>query len=414
VRPKNHAMHPKAADNLCGIIAEVANSVERITQLEVNWYTDTFISSSNKITVYRLNGKCLDLYRHMVTGILKLPSWADRFSERFVQNSIRGFLKTALDDGQPDTSSLLLREFLSHNDNVKDEQVVYLPIQSLRLAIPEIVIGNVRLLPSSDTLLDQILADTHMTRDTFLSRAAIYTIAEYRVVAEEKRAVERAEEDVRTAMEILIYALSWVLKPNLLLTPGLQNDAVYGQRHVVVRGVAPNEESTVSGSGVGELLEINVEIWEKVRHSGIEVLCRLLSSDSNTEFDKALLRSVHWFALAHQQTNRATRVLALTAALETLLTKPKGSGHIASTVAEGVAFTLRPDYPERKLIKKSVLALYGTRNNISHGSSTDVMVDDLRKLSILTREFLYQMIFARDLFKARQDVADWIEQKRLS
>jgi hypothetical protein len=148
--------------------------------------------------------------------------------------------------------------------------------------------------------------------------------------------------------------------------------------------------------------------------SGVRELSALLSAGAVTEFDKALLRSIHWFALAHQQRHRTTRVLALTTALETMLSRQKGSGLIATTVAEGVAFVSGSNYAERKEIKGQVLELYDIRSNISDGSVAEVTLADLQRLTVLTRDFLYQMVWSRREMKSRADLAAWIEQRRLS
>jgi hypothetical protein len=92
----------------------------------------------------------------------------------------------------------------------------------------------------------------------------------------------------------------------------------------------------------------------------------------------------------------------------------KDSGPIANTVAEGVAFLLATDLVTRKAVKSQVARLYGLRNKISHGSHGEILQEDLKRLSVLARDFIYQLVWFEEQFSTRAELAEWIETQRLS
>jgi hypothetical protein len=240
----------------------------------------------------------------------------------------------------------------------------------------------------------------------------IWTIAKYCAVAEPTRALERAEEEVRAAMEVLNYALAYCWRPGERSPVGLQSDFVFGARSRIIRESVSGKWQ-VGGGIVGLPIELTEETVRHLAQSGWLRLSEILRSEKRSEFHKSLLASVHWFAHAQQQLDRPTRILALITALETMLNR-KDSGPIANTVAEGVAFLLATDLVTRKAVKSQVARLYGLRNKISHGSHGEILQEDLKRLSVLARDFIYQLVWFEEQFSTRAELAEWIETQRLS
>lgn len=96
--------------------------------------------------------------------------------------------------------------------------------------------------------------------------------------------------------------------------------------------------------------------------------------NSISDFEKAILRAIHWFSFAEKQAGYENKVLALITCLETFLTSEYGSP-IRNTVAEGCAIFLESTLESRKYIKQRIKKFYKQRNSISHsGGSKSIMI----------------------------------------
>jgi hypothetical protein len=145
-----------------------------------------------------------------------------------------------------------------------------------------------------------------------------------------------------------------------------------------------------------------------------EVVNILNMGNASSDFEKAILRAIHWFSLAEKQPGNENKILALITCLETFLTSEYGNP-IRNTVAEGSAIILEKTLDSRKYIKQRINEFYKQRSSISHGGgSKNILDSDIAELKKLVQLFIQNMIKRRSEFKARKDVLEWIDDQKLS
>ncbi|MEH2463175.1 hypothetical protein [Nostoc sp.] len=133
-----------------------------------------------------------------------------------------------------------------------------------------------------------------------------------------------------------------------------------------------------------------------------------------SDFEKAVIRAVHWFSLAEKQAGNENKLLALITCLETFLTSEYGNP-IRNTVAEGSAIILEDTLENRKYIKQRINEFYKKRSSISHGGgSKNILDSDIKELKKLVQLFIQAMIRRKNEFQARKDVLEWIDDQKLS
>lgn len=238
----------------------------------------------------------------------------------------------------------------------------------------------------------------------------------HRVIAEAGRARQIAEEEARRILDLLIYV------------GGAQTGAVSGRTAVGLRGeVAGGSRAELSiqtnGVGfrsseqaVGPFFPAVLSPRHQVRleQLGFFVVSGILNNvPPHDSFDDIILRALHWFASGITQSEAENALLNIITCLETFF--GQGSAEpIQTSVAEGVAFVLGADKEQRIGIKKLVKDVYATRSRLSHGGKRTVNDGQMSEVIQLAGTLLSRMIERRAEFSSKQQLLDWIEDRRLS
>ncbi len=144
-----------------------------------------------------------------------------------------------------------------------------------------------------------------------------------------------------------------------------------------------------------------------------EVLDILKIGNSINQFEKSILKAIHWFSLSEQQIEKQNKVLMLITCLETFLTQETGYP-IRLTVAEGTAMIIRDNLDDRKKLKKRINYFYKQRSSLSHGgSSNKILNSEIKELKGYVFSFIKTMIERRIEFKTCNELMDWLEDQRL-
>ena len=244
-------------------------------------------------------------------------------------------------------------------------------------------IGNVRLLRPTEANIAKVKKaltnvvsiakdkeqENQLISDTFFpmidKEFSNYALSEFQVIAESDRAYERTKEETRRALEILRFASKFIYPRSEDVRIGLKGEAIRGTRLSFVfsdRKVATKSDR----EGSIRSFEINSNTKEKMEKLGIFAISEIMKKGKPTNFEDAVLRSVHWFSSAIQQPEIENAFLCLIIALETVF-KAEPGNPIANSVAEGVALLLSSDLEPRKRLKKTMKEYYGMRSGVSHG-----------------------------------------------
>lgn len=115
-----------------------------------------------------------------------------------------------------------------------------------------------------------------------------------------------------------------------------------------------------------------------------------------TDFEKTLLRTVHWFSSSTTQHEIENQLLNLITCLETLLT-PRDGNPIGTAIAEGVAIIIRTGAENRIILKKKVQKIYRLRSAVSHGGKKEIFESDVKELIEISKALIKTMIKRKDL-----------------
>lgn len=241
--------------------------------------------------------------------------------------------------------------------------------------------------------------------------------AEYRVIAEPIRARERAEVETNLVLDLLRYAAASLYSSNNLrrIRMGLLGDVSRTVR-VVPQLTDGGDRFCINSEAVGSLIpfEIDDDVLAHLDRIGVMRLSQMLQRRASelTEFERAVLYSIHWFSNAQVQTSAEGRLLDLMICLESLLT-PEDREPIGSAIAEGTALLIANELDSRKAVKRTIKQLYGKRSSVSHGGETVVHEREVRQLELIAGTLLAKMIERAKDFRTRRELLQWIEDEKL-
>jgi hypothetical protein len=420
-------MHEKKMESIINRLSKIIDKSPKSfsDNLSKNWRS----FEVGGIHVY-LIGENLDAYNELLEELLNKEKWGAKFSEKYVdevlKNSIFGILEGGIDKAKEDFA------VICHTiETYSIEQTIHIPLGGISMYdIEELSLGKVKITRVTEATLKEILAATKaITRATknspeeqdffiqkdneYLSREFLEKIcAVYRVVAEPDRANELAERETQRALDLLRYSIP----------------ALYDREDVFRIDLSSQTPSsyqpTLTLSSVGfvqnrrrltrnyELSANNLEILKKIRVFELSGILRKPNNELN-EFEKSLLRGLHWFAGSQTQVEIENEFLNLTTCLEVFFT-PKGRDPISNSIAEGVALVLSKDLIERKNLKRRVKELYGYRSKVSHGKHISILNKDLDDLKQISMFLLVKMVERKEEFASIEDLINWLEEQKLS
>ncbi len=242
------------------------------------------------------------------------------------------------------------------------------------------------------------------------------TVAEFKVIAEPKRAKERALEETRRVIDVFRYSIPALYSEDKKVAVGIAGEEISALRLLPILS-SDGLKFSVESDRIGMLFPftINHEMSQHFDRLGVQKLFDLLGKkySSLTSFDKCLLNSIHWFASFTSQLEPENQVLNLLMSLESLLT-PKENNPIGTAIAEGVAWLIGDDTRTRKQIKKRVQELYRIRSGVAHGGKKTVQKSAIEDLTSICGNVLANLIPRHSEFANQKTLLGWIEEQKLS
>jgi hypothetical protein len=236
--------------------------------------------------------------------------------------------------------------------------------------------------------------------------------AVYQIVAEPNRARELAEQETQLALDLLRYSIPALYKNGENIRIGLspQMSFIY-QRTLSLSA----DNFLIYRNLLHHDYEISKNNFTVLREIGVFEVSDILRKpyEDLNEFEKMLLRGIHWFADSQTQVKIENEFLNLVTCLEVFFT-PDNGDPISNSIAEGTALLLGEDLKERKHLKSRVKDLYRHRSKVSHGGHSSILNKDVVDLKSIAMKLLVKMIKWRETFKSRKNLIDWLEDQRLS
>jgi len=331
-------------------------------------------------------------------------------------------------DRQLNASQACIKKLVAEYENFTKENVVFIPIGGIALHLPEFVVGNIKFRKISRdgnqepfVRLDSHIANTQWTRQhedmkrRFFGGHGIIICAEFRVVAEPQRAEERAVEECNRVLELLRYSIPSLYKDFQRVEIGFLWEIIQSHGAVLtVESLTPAYHCSSRIIGPATPFEINETTLQAFESLGVFQVGKILQKNQEAnDFEKAILRAIHWHGTSVSQTEIENKFLNLLISIESVLT-PKGRESITNAIAEGVAIVLGDDLETCRRLKKRMKELYSNRSGLSHGGSKEILESDLLHLQDIAGKLLVWAIKQVDNFKSHQELFDWIEVQKFS
>jgi hypothetical protein len=367
-------------------------------------------------------------FEDLISKLLKNNKWSEKYSERFLSDQLLDIIAELIKDRQLNASQACIKKLVAGYESFTKENVVFIPIGGIALNLPELVVGNIKFRKIARdgnqepfARLDSHIANTQWTRQheevkqRFFGGYGIIICAEFRVVAEPHRAEERAIEECNRVLELLRYSIPSLYKDFQRVEIGFLWEIIQSHGAVLtVESLTPAYHCSSRIIGPATLFEISETTLQALESLGIFQVGKILQKNQEAnDFEKAILRAIHWHGTSVSQTEIENKFLNLLISIESLLT-PKEREPIANAIAEGVAFVLGDDLRKRLHLKKRMKQLYGQRSGLSHGGSKEILESDLSHLQDIVGKLLVWAIRQVDKFKSHAELFDWIEEQKLS
>src|SRR5579875_600131 len=374
-------------------------------------------------------------YEKLLQQLLQQAGWEEKFSAEYLGKAIQRIVANFIKEGQTESAGKLFDQLVDEYEAFSSESIVYVPLAGISLPMDSFPMGNIVFRKMTEAhitgLLDQMKSITLLTlsepevkdehilwtgKQLEVFKGAI--CAEYHAVAEPQRARERAEEEVRAVLDLLRYSISLLYFQELNVAVGLQGEVVSIIRTEPVLAL-DGQSFELYSSRKGPLcpFELSTNNIQKMEQVGIFKVAEVLKHpEKATDFDKTLLRGIHWFATSRSQFERENEFLNLMTCLETFLTRSGQafiSPFLAEQVADGVARLLTTRLENRKALKQRVKDLYGMRSGVSHGGAKIILETNLTDLRNIAKELIFQMIEQKDEFQTHQKFLNWLDERSL-
>ena len=385
---------------------------------------------SSEGIAFALTGQTVTTYNELVRRLLNIAKLGEKYSEKSLELRLNSIIASFLGNSDAQSVKTGLNELFQDFEDLATEVTVYVPV--FGLSVPEpCAFGRVLFRVVDESTLDNLVSSVSevitQTRNTepektMISERMTKSITEnlrgtvcstYKVVAEPQRARELAEIETRRAFDLLRFAVPFLYRGSENIRIGLLGE-ITRKRTVSLAYSGSNYSLFHHLVGPVETLALTPSNIDRMAQIGVLALSDILKKDeaTHTEYERVILRSVHWIAGATVQTENENTFLNLMTSLETLLT-PRDSSPIGTAIAEGVALLLGKTLEQRKHIKQRIKHFYGQRGGVSHGGEKAILESECWELRQYATLLISALVKRVDDFKNHRDLFDWLENKKL-
>ena len=383
---------------------------------------------------FSLVGEYAGKYESLLAYLLEHHNWQEKYSEKHLSGLLQDAIVQSFELNKPEEFEEIIAEIAKIYENYSREYKAFVPLDGIRLEVRALKMGNVTLRTFSENAfrnevakVRRIIKTTPYSKDTqakilaerveYLQQLRGKVVAQYSVIAEPKRASERAEDEARRVVDLLRFAIPALYNDNLNVTVGLDGDISKSIYRIIPVSSAEVQSAHLYFARPGSLshLEINKKNVKKMQALGIFKVSSLLGNPVHqiSNFEETILQGLHWFATAMTQSENTNKLLNLMIVLETFLT-PRDNNPIGTAIAEGVAIIRGKNLADRKNIKTTIRNFYQKRCGLSHGGRKAVLDQEVVRLQHIVGGTIVWMIKNRSKFQTQKDLLNWIEDKKLS
>jgi hypothetical protein len=419
-------MNKNKIKTIAGDLIKVINGNSPLS-LEGKW-KKRFITY--KGIVLNIIDEIADVFEAIIRNVLQEGNFGEKFTEKYIENKLLEVIKQCSEQGFTEDNFIsVLENMIQDLESYNIEYFVITPTDGLKAGdVQELEIGQIKLFEMNKEkaagyldIIERVILGTknlkeeqeiliERTREEFKDLLG-YICSEYKVVAEPKRAIERAKQQTKLALEILGFGIPLLYSDNLNIMIGLKGDIYRTSRYVPViseKNCLMNHEKIGSTS----FYEMNKENINRLDEMNILLFSKILRKKNLNDFESSLLRSLHWFNSSLYQNDLENSFLNLITAIETLLT-PRDGNPIGTAIAEGIVMILTTGLESRKNLKKEVQRLYRMRSAVSHGGNKEILDSDYKTLRQIVFSLIIELLNMDIKFESQQSLLSWIEEQKL-
>lgn len=429
-------MHEQILKEYTNIVVEISNEAQKPGR---KGGKRTEIIFSEGVT-FTLLDETVNKYESLVKSILRQNDLSHKFSEKHIERKLRSIIAKIIQSNEKEKyAKKLLEDLINSLLRYDQEWIVLVPLSGLEVGLDSVKLGKITIFKMTQQRMEEFLTQfdkiTLATKSTTevkqemiqMSHNILESLlgdacAKFHAIAEPERARERAEEETRRVLDILRYCIPFLYPSNRRVNVSLKGEKNRQLRWTPI--VSYDKKSAFLRSQlIGPIapFELNNKNIDEMRKIGVFKLFNILAKRKQqlSNFEEALLRSIHWFSNHLGQHEIENQFLNLVTCLETLLT-PRDNDPISTAIAEGIAILSitsgdnRDDMIKKRMDMKSrIKELYGKRSRISHGGSKQIFESEVRELRMIAKILIMEMIRRKDEFQSQKELLSWIEKQKL-
>lgn len=307
-------------------------------------------------------------------------------------------------------------------ENVKEYEIIF-PIN--KLVVDNFKLGKIELIKITKDKINDWQEELSLTKkDTPNGLTEVfekirtdtqgYSAASINIFAEQERAFELALEETNKSISALRFFSEANLHPefisscNILGTVNLELMHSYTIESGLFIG-----KSSISNINREYEWVISKEQLESMRHLGLDELHQILTNDKLTDFQNHLLNSLFIYSNSSLMNNLNDKLIYILVSIESLLLKDSNES-ISQNIGERIAFMIGNNVISRKIIIKNIKDIYSIRSKFIHHGLNLHDKNIFREFLENIWKFYIHLIKSHLFFKSKEDLLNYIEEKKLS
>jgi len=343
----------------------------------------------------------------------------ENFNQAFIENELRDIIFLRYEYPTTDLNSALdqdAKDLLKYLERSPPQSwVFFIPISNLQMMVSNFTLGNANFFNMSQSTMERLESEYSMrfgignssneryskikeeTHTTTFSRVTVSA-------AEVNKALEKAFEEVEAALNVLrLYGSS-------IERIGIQGEVFSPLRNIYHTNLATKTfGSSTSRVDLAIPFTMDDSRLSLLRKEGFyDRFSQLLINKGQTELERKILTSIHWYGLGIKDTNKLDKFVKLVIALESILLNEREEPK-RYHLAERAAFILGEGKVKKRIYDR-INELYRIRSRIVHEGSKDIKPEDLDDIFNFLINLIFFMIKNSEKFKSLNDVIEWINE----
>lgn len=357
----------------------------------------------------------------LIDDLYEEKQYKKKVSRNFISNTFDRWITQRKNNASFSSMEIQFQKLQDEYREMSQKQIIISPVFGLKLELDSFTIGDVKLIKYSNSQFYEQWAETfenekRIENPEIFPKISHDTVClEYSDVLEVERAMEIAQQEFETALNILRYTVS----RNEFLNKHIFFDLFSGEdRRKYKRFMAVTENGEQSREhgrydGPDEPLILDAMWLKSANAEGLNELSRIVSAPMLNKIEEMILRSVYWFGNYQSQKNLDNQLMSLAFSIESGMATSPGD-NITTMLSEGIAILLGKDKEERIMIRDDFKKLYDLRSKISHGSKTLLGINDISKMDDYARRLVKRLLELSSMYSTSDELRKHVNDAKLS